>query len=145
MYRIDWSRLVRDVVPAVLRRERLLAFLDALVSPVTDLHQRFRRVRYYIFEELPIGPEVCVLRYYLNQRFDYFARRIRILDGQAVDALRLYTEAEDQTIYLPIHLSARRVDFTVELPDELRGFETRVRALLDRHKLPTKTYRIIYT
>jgi hypothetical protein len=143
-YRIDYLRLVRDMTPAVLRKPRILAFLEALVGPVQDLHSRFMAVRRAVLEELPISPQVRILRFHLNERFDYLSRRIRILDGQVGGSVRLFTEAEDRPIYLPIFLSAQRIDFTVEVPTELRGFDALIRRFLDRYKLPTKTYRITY-
>lgn len=143
-YDLDFGRLVRDVLPAVLRRPRMLGYCAALVSPVKRLHRAFLQLRRSVLDELPIGPEVRVLRHYLNRRYDYALGRIQLLDGQEADPLRIYTAAEDQPIYLPVYLSAQRIDFTVVLPADLFGFEDAIRAFLDRYKLPTKTYRIIY-
>jgi hypothetical protein len=144
IYDIDFRRLTVDLVPAVLRRPRLLAFLDALVKPVQDLHATFLRARSAVYAELPITPQVCVLRYHLNERWDRLQRRIRILDGQDGEGPRLYTEAEGNPLFLPLTLEASRVDFLVEIPTELRGYARVIQAFLDRHKLPTKSYTIHY-
>ena len=143
-YDINWDRLVQDMLPAMLRKPRILALLGAFVSPVTVLHEQFLAFRQGIADVLPIGPEVRVLRHFLNERYDYSDRRIVILDGQDDEPLRIYTEDENLPIYLPVFLSAQSVDFTVVLPASIQVFEAEIRRFLNAYKLLTKTYRIIY-
>jgi hypothetical protein len=143
-YEIDFDRLAQDMLPAMLRKPRMLAFVAALLVGLRTTHSGFLSFRSRIAYELPIGPELRVLRHYLNELYDFTDRRITITDGQDGEPLRIYTEGEDQPIYLPVFLAAQSVDFTVTLPESARGFEAEIRRFLDLYKLLTKTYRIIY-
>lgn len=143
-YEIDWSRLVRDLTPTILRKPRWLALCSALIRQVADLHSFFLYDRRATLFELTVTPQVRILRYQLNYRYDIAEQRILVLDGPEGDAIRIYTEAENQPLYLPFFLSARSVDFEVRMPAELRPAELQIRIFLDRFKLPTKTYILTY-
>lgn len=118
--------------------------MGALISPLIDRHRGLLNFRSALLDDLMIRPNVRIFRYYLNERFDVSLRRITVVDGPEGDVVRIYTEGENQPVYLPRFLSAIPIDFEVRLPVTLRPFEAEIIAFIERYKLPTKTYTLTY-
>lgn len=144
MYSINWPEVIRRALPAVLRKVRIIAFLDALISPVVTLGGGFGFFRESIEQELQITPQVRILRYWLNRLFDPADQRIRVLSATDTVPFFIFREDENRPVYLPQFISGSSIDFIVELPRSIRMLESQVRGFVDKYKLPTKRYRILY-
>jgi len=139
----------------MLRKAAIIAFLEALVSPVNSLYSRFLLYKNNILYRLTITPQVCYLEKMLNDRFDGDQRRIYISDGVFYESLYLYTEAEANNLYIftqnennDLALYSRSesgsegADFIVHVPATVVFDHAEMSALLDNYKLASKTYVI---
>jgi len=155
IFRIDYYRLVKLLLPVMLRRPLLVAFLEAIVSPIDRLYGLFTTNRNANLYRLSVTPQVCFLEKALNDRFDVSQRRIYIEDGVFYDEQYLYTEGEslDEYVYMQsenkdIYLYTRSetgsgsVDFIIVVPAGIRYNEAEMRALVDMYKLASKTFII---
>lgn len=152
---IDFTKLVRLLIPVILRRLAHVAWLQALCFPVNFLYQLFLRNRDANLYRLKITPQVVFLERLLNDRYDISARRIRITDALDYDPVYLYQEPENKPAYLftegenkPVYLfteeevGLQTVNFYVIVPRTIIFNENEMRALLDTYKLAGKTYKI---
>lgn len=144
MFDIDWAKLIRRDVPFAVRKPKMLAYLLALISPVITLYNRFLGFRSSTDLDLLVTGQVRILRYHINQRFDLGFERIEILDGDDNNILYIFLESENQPVFLPQFISGNTVDFIVRVPQDLAGLENQIKDFLNRFKLASKRYEIIY-
>ena len=162
VYDIDYSVLVKILVPKQLRKTKMLAWLNVLVSPVVYIYNLFMAYRYDTNYIVAHTPQVCYMQAVLNDAFDTGLRRITIVDGPDEEPLYIYETAEvkEVPLYVPsetkpisLYTDAEIVgvgpDFTVQVPTivtTLTGYnEVYMAALLDQFKLAGKTYIIKHT
>lgn len=89
--------------------------------------------------------QVTKLRAYLNSRFDFFLKRIDIIDLAAEEPVFAYLASENKPVYLPVFLNTGDgYDFVVLVPIEFQSQEADIKAVINKFKLPTKKYYIIY-
>ena len=155
VYRIDHHKLIIQLLPLLLRKVAHVARLSVLVTPWKLLHSSFMIKRTAWRYQLTHTPQVYSLENVLNDAFDPSSRRIYILDGDYIDAVRLYEpedlrpvrfyEATQVRFYEPSAFDLLDVDFVVHIPLSLTAAEElRLRALLSFYKLPDKTYTLNY-
>lgn len=144
MYNIDWQRRIRWNTPGAQRKPKWLAFLLALISPVISLHNSFLLYRERIITDINTTGQVRILRHALNNRYDFDLRRILILDSEETETLFVFLESENRPVYLPTFINGVSVDFEVHIPIEYMGLELQIRSFIDRFKLVTTQYRIIW-
>lgn len=163
-YLLDWNRLVALLLPTSLRGPKMLAWLNALVSPVKTLHAQFLVFRRESIYKIEHTPQVYSLEKVLNDEFDRILRRIYIEDGDYFEQLYLFSPPEQQPIYVfeqsedqPVYVyapndpDATSVDFNVVLPQVFQATfasgannRNRIEALINFYRLPDKTYKIIF-
>ncbi|MDO7877392.1 hypothetical protein Q5H93_21805 [Hymenobacter sp. ASUV-10] len=156
---IDFERLAVQLMPALLRKPRLVAWLQAMLHPLRQLYTRFLLEADATRRELAYNSQTILFEQALNDQFDPSARRIIIRnsdtelpvvylnfrsEGQpekyarfAVEGppwLRLYSQAEYNT----------QLDFTVRVPVVLRTAErtTQLHARIQHFKLATRRYTL---
>lgn len=155
IYHIDFDKLVQGLVPAYLRRSRLLAFLKVMVSGVVFLYQDFLRYRKQKLYELMITPQVCYLERLLNDRYDFSLRRIYILDSvfyspvyfyqeDELKPVMMYQESENKPVYFYTDGEAGTIkdDFVIMVPSSIPFDQNEMRSLVNKYKLPGKRYKI---
>ena len=155
IYIVDWAKLATWLIPGILRQGKLLAFVQALVTPVNDLHTRLLAYRNYINYQLLITGQVCFLEKALNDRYDVDQRRIYITDGLSYPPLVLYTDAENKplvlytdaennplVLYTDAETAMFTTDFVVNVPATLLINLPEIRAFVNRYKLVSKTFSI---
>ncbi len=156
-YRIDFGRLVNLLLPTMLRKPRLLAWLASLVSPVLWLYQQFLNYRLTSLQELSYNGQTALLEKCLNDKLDPNLRRIVIRNTTVfLDPLYLNFKIEQQPpIYshrssegIPLYPFrsedfANQVGFTVYAPG-LNAKDYPLNKLIQRFKIALVTYRIIY-
>jgi hypothetical protein len=117
VFNIDFNTLVRWLVPVPLRRAAMLAWLQALVWPVVQLYQAFRKNRTANLYRLSITPQVCYLEKMLNDRFDPQDRRIYIDDAIDRPPIPLFLDVEEKPVYLGTRPLYRDNEFGINLDD----------------------------
>lgn len=160
-YDINYSLLVRMLMPVMLRNDMQTAFLKALVSCLIVLNKNFSN--YVSAISTTMAAQVCYMQAMLNNRFGGSAGQIIVRTATIdMDSFLLWLEAQNKPIeitrediagYKPYLLSrdgqigTTQADFEVVLPSaltlgtsELRQLET----LVNRNKLASKKYQIVY-
>lgn len=156
-FNINYTELIRLLLPVKLRGARMRAWLAALVKPARTLYGWFVAWRnnnnYYIAH----NGQICHLEGVLNDRFDAGLKRIRIVDGPFKDPKYIYRRDENRPTYLarrselpvtaynaPLYLPRREetvaigYQFIVYYPVGLVFSEVEMRALIDKYRLASK-------
>lgn len=159
IYTLDVKKLALQLLPVKLRQPRLIALLNALISPIENLYARFINYKKSIEYELTITGQVCYLQKLMNDFFDYSNRRIVIedVDINEQPALYLKTEGLDKGLitfkegeasadyFFPTQQEATGEGgyFVVKVPAGLIYNVDKMKALLNKYKLPTTAFNII--
>lgn len=148
-YRLNINKLVELLTPTFLRKEKLLAWLRALHSPLVKVVDDFNFNRNQSLYNLAHNGQVCYLRKALNDRFDVSERRIKITDGNKYNRQYIYTQGEQKPKYLgTIYLrddadyDDTGIDFIVEVPQDLNYNGYEMEAVIHFYKLASKRYKI---
>lgn len=144
MYNIDWLRFLLDRLWSPLRKVKMIAFLQALITPIKGLDTKFGLFRSEVKECVTITPQKRIMQYWLNQKFDPTNQSIEILDYVEVNTVFAYNESENETVFLPTFLSGNIYGFEVRLPISLQSDEPFIKAFLDKFKLAGKKYKLTY-
>lgn len=160
-YRVDIPRLTALLLPALLRKPRLLAWLGALLAPLQQLYAAFLLYAEAARIELSYNSQTIVLEGALNDQFDPDARRIRI-DNSDTELQPLYfnflSEQQPEKPILFVVESppwtyayqyvefSTQTDFTVRVPRLLRTAQRtdQLNARIRRFKLATRHYRLLF-
>jgi hypothetical protein len=155
VYDINFGKLVEWLVPPILRRPKMVAWLAALVSPVTKLYQQFLRYRAQKLYELAITPQVCYLERLLNDKYDFIERRIRIEDGLdklptfyfvrgELKPVHMYRRSEDAPTILYTRGESGDIkdDFIILVPMDISFIELEMRTLVIAYKLAATKFKI---
>lgn len=162
IYHINWDAIIALLLPTFLRGGIMIAWLNCLVKPIQQLHERFLVYRLDAIYRIEHTPQVFSMEKVLNEAFDPLNERIYIEDGEYRSQLYLFGEDEEQPIYLfvsnenqPVYifgandLSNSSVDFVVYLPLSFQslfspGMQNRIKldSLINYYRLPDKTYQV---
>ena len=166
---VDFTRVVRLVVPVRLRKAVLIGWLEALTAPVRYVQGLFdanRAANVYLLEH---NSQVCRMEAVLNDAFDETDRRIFISDLYRDRALyvALISEVGGTAYTSPVSLGIGSeagayfgcptylytigesvysgYDFIVNVPSGLlSGIDlARLGALVERYKLPAKSWTAV--
>ncbi|GAA4354198.1 hypothetical protein GCM10023185_15660 [Hymenobacter saemangeumensis] len=163
-YRLDFFALVRQLVPVMLRKPRLLAWLYALLAPLRGQYTIFIDFEAQTRRELSYNGQKMVFERALNLRFDPFLRRIRIVNADTellpeYDYNRVEEHLPEQFMYLANeHPPASwefdyfyqefvtQLDFMVRVPLGINTPEKtlQLHAFIRRYKLATKRYSLLF-
>ena len=149
-YSVDWNRLVVLLLPTSLRKAKLVAFVQALIAPIIQVHYSWLLKRNEDLYKMQHTGQVCSLRKVLNDQLDVSLRRIYINDGNAFPRKYIYTRAENKPvfigktfIYQNDEYTNTGVDFTVFVPSEIINTEVfKLKALIEFYKLAGKRYKL---
>jgi hypothetical protein len=158
-YRLDLDELRTGLLPVLLRRPRLKAYLAALTSPITALYLDLLTYISQTRKELSYNGQTMALERALNDRFDGALRRIYIV-GNDVDVEGAYdnfVEEQQPWQYMGFTSEAppwqydydfseliNQVGFTVKVPAGLRSKENALNARVKQLKLAMIKHRIQY-
>jgi hypothetical protein len=159
-YNIDYSQLSLLLLPVFLRKKTVDAFASSFVKTIEYLHNDF--TAYMDSLIVRINAQVCYMQSMLNDEFDYYERRIKVIQAAInIDYYLLWKENQNKPVmlskesangYTPYLLSksgqigASNIDFEVVLPDSFSlstAAERRMKTLINRNKLASKKYKII--
>ncbi|QKG57018.1 hypothetical protein GKZ68_10495 [Hymenobacter sp. BRD128] len=158
-YRVDFARLALLLLPSLLRRPRLLALCQWLLTPVATLYARFISYEAYVRRELSYNSQVLLFEEALNDHYDAAVRRIYITNTD-VELQPVYVNfvAENQpnpALYFvaenqpPVYLFnwvefSQQADFIVHAPAILRPKASQLHAAIKRLKLANKHYLLVF-
>ncbi len=158
-YRVDFGRLAWLLLPSLLRRPRLMALAQWLITPISSLYARFVAYEAATRRELSYNSQVLLFETALNDRFDAAVRRIYLTNTDAelrpvyvnFQAERqpnpvAYFQAEHQS---PTYLFrwvefSQQSDFVVHAPAVLRPRASQLHAAIKRLKLANKQYLLVF-
>lgn len=154
---VNWDKLVIYLLPTFLRRPFLLGYVRALVAPLESLYYKWYNWRIDNIYKLEHTGQICYLRGSLNDKFDPVERRIYIGNGLLYDTQYIFTEAEEQDVWLETEESADTIwlrteaetadtglDFIVYVPEEIYNSQLDgLKAHIDFYKAGGKRYSII--
>ena len=156
IFNLDLNKLVKLLLPIFLRKEKIIAFLNALISPLVKLYNRFILNRNNNLYILDITPQVFSLEKMLNDRYDNVDRRIYISNGAFRDADYIYLEAEMRPKFIsiqaensPEYLHNRSefgfIDetFIIHIPASLIDYMEEMEQMTDAFKLVSRTFKIV--
>jgi hypothetical protein len=144
MYALDLNKIINWLLPAPIRKALSIAWLNALLAPVSWLHGRFLSWSNSTRYRLNITPQVRSLEGYLNRFFDPFGGEIYITDGISTNMVFMFLESENRPLYLPTFISGTEFDFIVHCPFAIKNQEAQIRSFLDAYKLPSKRYQLLF-
>lgn len=154
---VNWDKLVIYLLPTFLRRPFLLGYVRALVAPLESLYYKWYNWRIDNIYKLEHTGQICYLRGSLNNKFDPVERRIYIGNGLLYDTQYIFTEAEEQDVWLETEESADTIwlrteaetadtglDFIVYVPEEIYNSQLDgLKAHIEFYKAGGKRYSII--
>lgn len=152
-YKINFNRLVVQLMPTFLRQPRMIAFISLFSAELTKLHNAWLIKKSADETWLQHNSQVCKLRKILNDEFDDIERRIKITDGQFYDRQYVYTLGEKKPKYLGkifirqnTDYADTGIDFFVVVPVEINIEQNKYKleAWVNRYRLASKRYKIIY-
>lgn len=158
-YRVDFDYLSTLLLPSLLRKPKLRAWLLALLAPLRQLYTTFLLYAEATRIELSYNSQTIVLEGALNDQFDPLLRRIRI-DNSDTELVPFYVNfVSEQQPEKPVLFAAEappwlycysyaefstQTDFTVRVPVQLRNPQRtdQLNARIRRFKLATRHYSL---
>lgn len=101
MYNIDFEKLISDLLPAFLRKNRMLAWLQVLLTPLQNLYNAFLSYRAGTAYSINFTGQVLSLEYLLNDTYfdDGTLKLIYILDGERREPVYVFQQLENTPAY----------------------------------------------
>lgn len=152
-YKINFDKLVVMLLPTFLRKPRMIAFITLFSAELTKLYNAWLVKKIEDEKWLNHNSQVCKLRKILNDEFDDLQRRIKITDGQLYERKYIYTLGEKKPVILgkiyirqALDYADTGIDFFVVVPVEINIEQNKYKleALINRYRLASKRYKIIY-
>lgn len=101
MYNIDFSKLISDLLPAFLRKNRMIAWLEVLLTPLQTLYNAFLSYRSSTAYSINFTGQVLSLEYLLNDTFfgNGTYKLIYITDGERREPVYVFQQLENIPAY----------------------------------------------
>ncbi|MFV0397931.1 MAG: hypothetical protein ACK5JU_07935 [Bacteroidales bacterium] len=160
-YNINYSLLVMLLTPTILRSPIVTTLLTSLAKPLDQLNDQFNGYTQGI--ETSINAQVCYMQAIINDEFDFIQRRVKIRTSDInTESYLSWVEIQDKPIMLSAEeseeftpyiicrdglIGVNNPDFDIVFPIgyTLSTAEMRkLRLLINKNKLASKKYRIVY-
>jgi hypothetical protein len=156
---IDLSKLLVDALPAMLRKPRMLAWLESLIKPIKELYQIFSDFVVLSRAQVGYNSQTIVFEGALNDLFDPALRRIYIENNPAAPDLAYeYARAEGEPDVLEYSRADGEPDeieyssfeylvpvgFRVVVPSTLAGSDKALRTFIEKVKFLQIRYEVKY-
>lgn len=154
---IQIVKLVLRLLPVDLQETKVISFLTALLQPFLTVHFAFLAYLEDSNARAKLNGQTLILENLLNRRIVTAAGLIRVVNSSLrLDAVYLFNTVElqpevwlsDESEADPVFLSSADedrllYDFLVQVPVATTTQErTRIRSLVDKYKLATKSYEV---
>lgn len=150
IFNINFNKLAQLLLPLVLRKKNITAFLNSFFCPSKTLNNNIKRFRADKQNQMSYNSQVCYMRKMLNDKYDNYLRRITVEQATKRGFLWIYRRAEEKPLILGrIMINRRDVidlenEFIVNIPSQLRANEPGIRAHIEYYKLATRQYTLKY-
>lgn len=145
------------MLPTFLRKPLLVGYVRALVAPIDSIYYKWHNWRIDNIYKLEHTGQICYLRGSLNDKFDPIERRIFIGNGLLFETQYIFTEAEEQDVWLGTEAEADTLwlrtesetadtglDFIVYVPETIYNAQLDgLKAHIEFYKAGGKRYKII--
>lgn len=158
-YTLQQRPLIKSLLPSILRRPKMMAWLQALLSPVLITYAQFVQHVKASSTELSYNGQTMLLEKALNDRFDPAFRRIKIINSDT-ELQPVYFNYARENQPMPVMYEAsegrpglflsraveysNQVGFTVRVPRSLLPQEAALQARIKQLKLATIRHTLIY-
>ena len=154
IFKVNWNRLVKFLVPRPLQKPLLMALLYCFISPLKTNHKSFMGFKIDAEYRVKHNGQICYLQKMLNDKFDKYLRRIRVVNQAPKVALWAYYiedekplfgyELEDDKPLFGYNANDyyNAFDFSVIIPESLLAFTNQMQAQINYYKLFSKNYQI---
>lgn len=149
---MQWYRFVESLVPNLVKKSLLLAFINSAFAPIRSKYEVFLQWKAESDYKVQHNGQICYLHKLLNDHFDDFERRIIVENTPPRETLNVYYPQENRPIYAynepPFYLYNEddyynEFDFTVYIPEQLVTQTHLIQNELEFYKLYSKNYQII--
>lgn len=106
MYTIDFNIFATQLIPTFLRKSKITAFIQVLISPIVALYNEFISFRSLQKNRIHHTGQVIYFEKILNDTFDPVNRGISISDGVRINPVILYNNIESQAYPVYIYNSS---------------------------------------
>ena len=155
-YNPDILKIVSQIIPRVLRKDRFAAIIFALLKPLQDLNDIFSAWADKIKVKLIYNSQTIYLEKILNDLFDSTLRRIEVITTirsleimmtnltEGLTPIYIFNASEGiSEPYIFNGSESFDYDFEVRIPSELSALSDRITAQVNDLKLSEKRFKII--
>lgn len=157
-YEINWNVFGVQNLPNKWRDVSSIQFVKVLLRAINDLYYKWYNWRIDNIYKIEHTSQICYLRGSLNDKFDPIERQIYIGDGLLFDTQYIFTEAEDQDVWIDTEMEDEElvwlrteaetadtgIDFIVYVPESI--YNTQIDGLnahVKFYKAGGKRYKIL--
>lgn len=158
-YNMSFSQLIVMLLPPIMHFDIVIAFASAMIYPLSQIHKAFTLL--IIKTDTSVNSQVCYMQAVLNDRYDYYERRIVVRDSAIdYDSYFLFDEGKGNASMLSDehngdaivwvdnnYLGTTNTDFDIVFPCGYTLSDNEYRALrqfVNSNKLASKRFRIVY-
>lgn len=154
-YEFSHNEYVRMLLPPRLRGVVHVAWVRALVAPLSSLYQRFLVARIRLLKEASYNSQEMLYEFVLNESYDSVQQRISIATNRQGRRQGAYLQSEGPKLDAYLQSEGPKTegaqgseqggaDFTVSAPLAVQASDSQFRGLIETYKLGGKVYEIIY-
>lgn len=155
----DFNHLIFLLLPPLLRKPKMVAFLQVLISGINDIYASLKQFRKDIEYDVNFSTQKIQFEHYINDKFDRISRGITLVNAPFLVRIYLYKQVETRPIRMYKHSENQTnprvyklqehevsIHFIIQVPTGLLTDlqEKALRAYVDNRKLPNKNYTIQY-
>lgn len=158
-YNISFSQLIVMLLPPIMHFDIVIAFASAVIYPLSQIHKAFTLL--IAKTDTSVNSQVCYMQAVLNDRYDYYERRIMVRDSDIDnDSFFLFDEGKGKASMLSDegggdammwvdnnYLGSTNTDFDIVFPRGYALSDNEYRALrqfVNSNKLASKRFKIVY-
>lgn len=154
MYNINFTNLPMQLVPGVLRKSKLLAWLDVCLTGCKSLYADFIAYRLLILSEVSYNSQTIMMEKFLNDTYPDANGQIYIENvNSPFNTISLYRNVDQLPVDFYKRSEMRAVDikstsdvlpyeFIVHIPSALEYDLNQLRVYVNKYKLASKRFII---
>lgn len=149
-YDIDFKKMVEQLLGALLRKVKRVAWLTAVLKPVRNLHNTFLTYTNGIVNEIKWNGQTIVLEQLLIEKFGagIYITNAQVESngafiGSGSDNAFFVGENDDNTQFVDVTYSVSDYNFIVNVPGAIVFTLSEMQAYINKYKLHGTTYNIV--
>lgn len=149
-YDIDFEKLIKQLLPALYRRVKRIAWLKAALIILKNIHTSFVSYSQGIVDEIKWNGQTIKLQNLLIEQFGAgitITNNEKSLDGLFVgagsDASSFIGTGGDVSQFIDVSYQVSLFDFTVSVPGAISFDQTEMEGYINKYKRYGTTYNIV--